>query len=75
MLCNCAIIGGMVSDSQLLSTSAEAVEAMPPVMLKGCSWASIDHVAIERYIIRASYHKFRQNGHAVFLFLYASKIS
>ena len=70
----------MVSDSQLLSTSAEAVEAMPPVMLKGCSWASIDHVAIERYIIRASYrdnahHKFQQNGHAVFLFLYASKIS
>ena len=47
MLCNPAIIGGMVSDSPLLSTSAEAVEVihgvtvMPPVLFQGFSWASM----------------------------------
>ena len=46
---NRAIIGGVVSDSPLLSAPAEAVEAiygvMPPVLFRGFSWASIDHVA------------------------------
>jgi len=41
--------GGVVSDSPLLTSPAEAVEAihgvMPPVMFQGCSWTSIDHVA------------------------------
>jgi len=45
MLCNHAIIGGVVSDSLLLSAPAEAVEAicgvMPPVLFQG----SIDHIA------------------------------
>ena len=49
MLRNRTIIGGMVSDSLLLSVPAEAVEAihgvMPPVLFKGFSWASIDNVA------------------------------
>jgi len=49
MLRNHAIIGGVVSDSPLLSVPAEAVEAihgvMPPVLFQGFSWASIDHVA------------------------------
>jgi len=44
-----AIIGGVVSDSPLLSAPAEDVEAvhgvMPPVLFQGFSWASIDHVA------------------------------
>ena len=50
MLWNHAMIQGMVSDSLvlLLNTPAESVEAvqgvMPPVLLQGCSWASIDHV-------------------------------
>jgi len=46
---NRAIIGGVVSDSSLLSAPAEAVEAihsvMPPVLFQGFSWASIYHVA------------------------------
>jgi len=49
MLHNCAIIGGVVSDSPLLSVPAEAVEAihgvMLPVLFHGFSWASIDRVA------------------------------
>jgi len=49
MLRNSEIIGGMVSDSPLLSAPAEAVEAihgiMPPALFQGFSWASIDHVA------------------------------
>ena len=49
MLRNRAIIGGVVSDSPLLSAPAEAVEAihgvMPPVLFQGFSWASIDHIA------------------------------
>jgi len=49
MLRNRAIIGGMVSDSPLLSAPAEGVEAihgvMPPVLFQGFSWASVDHVA------------------------------
>ena len=44
-----AIIGGMVSNSPLMSALAEAVEVihgvMPPVLFQGFSWASIDHVA------------------------------
>ena len=46
---NCAIIGGVVSNSLLLSAQAQAVEAihgvMPPVLFQGFSWVSIDHVA------------------------------
>jgi len=49
MLHNRAIIGGVVSDSPLLSAPAETVEAihgvMPPALFQGFSWASIDHVA------------------------------
>jgi len=49
MLRNRAIIGGVVSDSPLLSAPAEAVEAIhgfiPPVLFQGFSWASIHHVA------------------------------
>jgi len=46
MLRNRAIIGGVVSDSPLLSAPAEAVEAIHgPVLFQGFSWASIDHVA------------------------------
>jgi len=49
MLRNRAIIGGVVSDSPLLSTPTEAVEVihgvMPPVFFQGFSWASTDHVA------------------------------
>jgi len=45
-LCNRAIIGGVVSDSPLLSAQAEAVEAihgaMPPVLFQGFAWASIE---------------------------------
>jgi len=47
-LCNHAIIGGVVPDSPLLSTPAEAVEAihgvMPPVLFQGFSWCSVHHV-------------------------------
>ena len=49
MLHNRAIIGGVVSDSVLLSAQEAALEAihgvMPPVLFQGFSWASIDHVA------------------------------
>jgi len=41
----------------ILSTPAEAVEAIqgvvPPVLFKGCSWISTDHVASECYVIHA----------------------
>ena len=45
MLCNCAIIGDVVSNSPLLSAPAEAVEAihgvMPPVLFHSFYWASM----------------------------------
>ena len=77
-----AIIWGVVSNSLLLSTPAEAVEAihgfMPPVVFQGFSWAFIDHVASWALCytcfvpwrcppqISAKYHA---------VFLYTSKIS
>ena len=43
------MVGGVVSDSLLLSAPAEAVEAihdvMPPVLFQDFSWASVDPVA------------------------------